>query len=307
MNNPASPIKDPTQAPPASTANEINTTPPTQQPVQVQSIKESPKFSPRILIGLLFLLTLILVFGTYLFLASNKQQALTSNPYEEQENLPPETEITDWITYKNDEHGFEFKYPNDITLSAHLNNLTLKREFISDTKFYNRNFWLNVIIEEHQSKESVESYFTSKYCETIKGTAYTLSVESAIKDCKDHFLATKAYIDIDERKSLRARNIYYSTERLITIVGKHPLYLHFLLGEAGEEGSGISEEAIKTLDQILSTFKFINNNILASVKYEGGLCPPGIACTDLYEIDKGGNITKTKRSSARSQTKIFKS
>lgn len=166
---------------------------------------------------------------------------------------------SDWKTYRNEKYGFEFQYPSDMNVEGSSDSYTLSRPFISDPITYDNNFWMKVYLESKDSQESLEEFFVKRFCESIEQSAYTPDLQRAINSCREKLIQTKRDLQIDDRNTIQARNIYYVTERQITLIDNDSEIIVFSLGETGEEGSGISDKALNLLDQILSTFRFLDS------------------------------------------------
>jgi hypothetical protein len=247
--------------------------PPPPQTVPTPNNKHKPNLRK---IVKTFLLTLALLIIT--FIAVRLYQPfcchdfdLNNLPPPYSDNFPPSllksptptpiSSASNWQTYTNLQYGFSFQYPPDITLKeTPFPSIILSRPFTSDPETYDQNFWLNIYVEQKVTKESIDAYFINKFCNSIKQSAYTPNLEVAINNCIKQYQESKQESKIDGRNSIEARNTQYITTSIITVIDDSPNIILFNLGESGEEGAGISSEAIATLNLILSTFHFIDQD-----------------------------------------------
>lgn len=187
----------------------------------------------------------------------------------------PESEIpADWKTYKNEEYGFEFKYPSKwLYLETPTNIYQTTEEQIWLGKSVNppsgtdAKTDISIII----NKADPSSNWEEKYFNDYKSERYQLG-------------------DIQAKK-ISGINKESLNNELIVIASTGNFYLQIL--------SNQSEESLKYFDQILATFKFLEQTQEKTVSdkgiVEGKICYPseGIpAGTILAKNIKTGEITR---------------
>ncbi|QQS39158.1 hypothetical protein IPM62_00900 [Candidatus Woesebacteria bacterium] len=162
----------------------------------------------------------------------------------------------DYVHYYNDRYGFSFEYPKYLVLEEKNDGsyINLKREVISDPSHYDDNFYLDVSVQTISNKNLGDFYLES-YCETLRGSSITFDTDHMVANCIQQFEKSKSELVIAGKDALRANNIYFVSERIITVINNGS-YINFILYPGGEEGSGISKKAIDTYDHILASIKF---------------------------------------------------
>jgi hypothetical protein len=164
---------------------------------------------------------------------------------------------TDYNAYRNEKWELEFKYPSDLILTEISDDhISIERPFISDPEFYDNNFNLSIRVEQLDSEKNLDEFFISKFCMNIVESSYTPNLNESINSCKTLFQETKENFKIQGKNALKAKNNHYVTGRLIVLIDNSGQIIILELGESGEEGSGISNEAINTFNLIIDSIVF---------------------------------------------------
>lgn len=121
-----------------------------------------------ILLGLAVLI--ILLTGMVLFV-SKSQSPMTNAPANSdvQNQTQVKDETADWKTYKNDEYGFEFLYPTEVSIQES-DNIVL----INDNR-HGYNFEWNMKFYKNNSREELREWINSQF---------DLFSQKSNKDCK---------------------------------------------------------------------------------------------------------------------------
>jgi len=150
----------------------------------------------------------------------------------------PITDISNWKMYTNTEYGFEFKYSNNMKLTVNTPSY-ISLEFITHepdseilVKTYKSNLGLKTINEP-----------TSPYSELEKESLF-VGTNQAIK---------LSYYWIIEGVQRKNKNVEYFMKNQDNFVE-----IAFISGFALEENKNAYLDELKIFDQILSTFKFID-------------------------------------------------
>lgn len=128
---------------------------------------------------LLYVVIAAVTYGTIYYFFYNK------GGYSENSQYPItnfQNEITDWKTYKNDEHGFEFKYPQSVVVKNQGQNIV---NIADTTDGYTINWSLKLY--KNNSSQSLANWFKSEFsqfknadnkdCKVFKSDAYGPKVE----------------------------------------------------------------------------------------------------------------------------------
>ena len=213
--------------------------------------------APIAIIGLV-VLVLVTVGGTsYYLMSKNKQVACTLEAMvcpdgssvgrtgpkcEFAACPPPKDETADWKIYKNEEYGYEIKYPTNYLLSDGSKNHSII--LISPWEF-------------------IEPMFQGKIglSITILETTPFLNIESWKKKSSGNFWASEEELIINGKKALLVKGYNGDGNDRVVIFDSNKTYeigcrYNYLISR--EESP--NKEFLKTFDQIISTFKFVSTS-----------------------------------------------
>ena len=197
---------------------------------------------PKLILAVVLIVCVGAVMGLMGWALTKKQTRLKMPEVKTTDEIV-EDETDDWQTYRNEEFGFEVKYPEDLGLFFLTHEIFLISEKINSLDKYFllsvfdniNNLSINEYIEKEIPKEKgpysqpivevteIENYINNN----INGKKVTIKFD------------TRGYINIQQRVILNKGNF---------------LYTIFLPKDVSEK---LSESQLKTANQILSTFKFI--------------------------------------------------
>jgi hypothetical protein len=150
-----------------------------------------------------------------------------------------EEETTNWKTYRNDEYGFEIRYPENLSVKEYKNGLwrgeivPLLIDFLGAIDEKGVNF---VIVVRKVSEKNSLSALKEKF-KSLKPNAVVPEMEE---------------IKIDEHSALRWRDGYTKLDSYFTEKGNE--FYEFAITEGPRIGA---EEKNKRFLQIISTFRFL--------------------------------------------------
>ncbi len=153
-------------------------------------------------------------------------------------------EITDWQTYRNGEYGFEFKYPEGWILVKNDRmpfNMTIRREDISNKNLTKDDIQMVVGIYNFSSRGTIEDNLN--YLRENLETDFFNSLE------KISVNGGKGFYWIDESPAGPTLNVYLIGDNQVFLMG-YNIY--------EDSSKNISLQTKLLFNQILSTFKFIN-------------------------------------------------
>lgn len=228
-------------------------------------------------IAIFFLVALILLFGAFIYVqklarenydkvsaAALEAQHKTEEIKQKRQNslLSPLGQLSgmeNWQTYRNDEYGFEFKYPDNYPIRQENNRIVLlKIEWQPHANYFDVNFKKRIIIEKGNKDETLLSIAKENICQ---------NTEECIKYIK------------------KLRNIGEGMLIEYTDGITYYNYNDDVLIRIDAASSSLWQEDNDDFDQILSTFRFIPSTSSGQGKsVEGQFCG-GIAafqCLDGY-------------------------
>lgn len=176
----------------------------------------------------------IFIFSLIIIAGVASWTAILFYPKQTTKNLPVSVnEMENWKTYRNDEYGFEFKYPNDW------------KDFTAG---------MFTIYKEYIPVESREAHDFEGFCKISFNDGFTL--EDAIKDIDPDFMFNKTIststFELNNRAGIKMILNYSSN-----------IYGYYIPLEQGETlsinlncGQDVKQNGDAVLNQILSTFKF---------------------------------------------------
>ncbi|MBT4349394.1 hypothetical protein HOD19_01280 [bacterium] len=185
---------------------------------------------------IILIIILILVLGLG-FILSNKENKDRVTPPEEE--IDTEIDTSDWVTYKSDQYGFEFKHPSlmRVVLEPYSNN--------EQSQLYIENMYLAVIEKEEVSPLSyLEKLFVDKNYIKISHSSDRVIVRYLIDD--------KLVIDLPIIDG--SRNIFSVQKDFeMALIEKSDYYLWITsaIGIHGHEDGQFSKEDLA----IIETFK----------------------------------------------------
>jgi hypothetical protein len=231
-----------------------------QEGAQAVSPNTAPKAKSKkwLFVGLTLLAIFIAVLGLRLFSILPGRFRPPINPYDypplpgdpHYSPSPTPDPTADWNTYKNEEYGFEFKYPNILNKTEAEEEL---KERNSESLDYEHIFSFYSEIEDEATTPSSPS--TRK--DVILGGAFAESLEDKtleqlLQETKnDEYKINVKTINIDGTESIRFNELGMAQTEDVYIPVKNR-YLEISFTSFGKDEEFYKEQ----FDQILSTFKF---------------------------------------------------
>ncbi|TSC70251.1 MAG: hypothetical protein CEO12_455 [Parcubacteria group bacterium Gr01-1014_46] len=211
------------------------------EPQQVNPITE-PTPTPKVYNSrkpslLLVYLLFILIF---LGLASWAGVYLNKNKVQDTENVVVTNEMDSWKTYRNNEYGFEFKYPED-WVEVKWGILTIDKDYVPNPQRQAHNF--------------------TGFCKIVFHDAF--SEDSTIQDLIDNnYLSQRPSMTTEmlDNKKGTAFNYRGGSYKFFPVSSEKFLSVSLSCGE------DVREKGEVVLSQILSTFKFIDKNDVSTWK-----------------------------------------
>lgn len=182
-------------------------------------------------------------------------------------------ETTGWKAYRNEEYGYEVKYPKEVILTAKLTQPSLNYSvwdivnFVT-TRGYGPNlqdfhsiiFWIEVY--DKPSKVSIKEWLSTGYQEDLSKIKDGDKIEKALKNAYADQKGIVSYTEYQERNIYEVGKVwdsYLSYARYLTKDGNKYIYgIGILLPfEKNEKILSIPDSRyIELFDQIFSNFKF---------------------------------------------------
>lgn len=189
------------------------------------------------IIGTVIIIILAFAAGYFVWLTQK------NNPIETQVIIQPVDETTNWQTYKNEQYGFEFKYPNGRVINSEEKNELGVPSFTLE--FPNNQGNLTIIIEENPERwdaiEIKKKYFLSGFRDVGEGYPY-----------KEEFLPINGINSFKQSRYDLGIIEYYFIPREYKL---YKLNFEFNFSIPNEN---LKKSNQKVIDKILSTFKFTN-------------------------------------------------
>ena len=168
----------------------------------------------------------------------------------------PTIDVTNWKTYTDTALGFSFKYPEKLTLKENNTNIVLDnyKEIGYDSNEIPfrgnevENISITIIISKDlvDSKITLENYLDKKYPVNKVGAPSYQNQKDKLK-----------IITLDEEKGLLSeRGMLYEDLSRMFWIKKGSKIIIFVAYGSGETGTHVSDIAVKTFDQIISTLRF---------------------------------------------------
>jgi len=193
--------------------------------------------------------------GMFWYVKQNKQEPVnppvTENENQNSEviNLKSEIDTSDWLTYRNEEYGFEVKYPGELVAninpkkSDYEKNITGELQSITFRKInsiYNE-FYLSIgIVNNIFNYSSVDEYIKGKFSSPS---------EVGVLQINDY-----------KYKNMTGKDVVMSGPegkyQLIILKNKDKFYI--LSPNIKKLRSGIPTQELNTINSIINSFQFIN-------------------------------------------------
>lgn len=195
--------------------------------------------------------------GTFVYIKSNTKEIISLNQLPE---IKPADETASWKTYRNEKYGFEVKYPKDFTIE----NINQGIKFIFPESYKNQSYkfkndvteaWIGVGIGL-MNKEG----FAGDFCQKVEESNYEevkINNLNFIKGITGQAAMGGWYTEYNMYRTLHNGNCY---EIILAVTGHGP-------GAGANNGMGplpqdyaspdSKEKFISILDQLISTFKFL--------------------------------------------------
>ncbi|MBU3964669.1 hypothetical protein KJ562_03055 [Patescibacteria group bacterium] len=164
-------------------------------------------------------------------------------------STPPIDETTDWETYRNEEYGYEIRYPNFYYISEKSDYVLFRNEEYKENPSGGCEFI--IYIKSNPLNKSLEEWFADNSTEAEFGT--DVHQESG----KSYFNSKEAQLEktiVSDQEALKFYQIGgYPNDNIIVLFKKDINIIEI------SYYPNCSPE-LNTFEQILSTFKFINEN-----------------------------------------------
>lgn len=165
-------------------------------------------------------------------------------------------DFANWQTYRNEELGFEFKYPKDILsrIESHPKNSTFALLFSAQFDWVKMPF-LTFEIWKNGSTEG-DDYFTYKLPKILPGTEIS-GKTTLVERGFNGIAGIEAYGTRMEGRSFND-SLYFKRNGLMWVITLNPFFEK--RAEVKDFDYDLSKADMNTYNQILSTFKFVESD-----------------------------------------------
>ena len=172
----------------------------------------------------------------------------------EEESLQSEVSAEDWQTYQNEEYEYEIEYPKelDLSFSSDENSLqTVKINEKEDTSI----IYMSLLVIDNQDDLSIDQYIESQQ---VEPDAENMGQSVEVINQEDYQSG-----DIEGKKVIIKTNLRGYSDEYEEIVLKNKNYFYLIL-PSRETTTNLTNEQKETANNIISTFKFIDQDSLQS-------------------------------------------
>ncbi|OGG04858.1 hypothetical protein A2Z33_06165 [Candidatus Gottesmanbacteria bacterium RBG_16_52_11] len=206
-------------------------------------------FAPIIIIILAVLVAI--VYFLYKSYGIKPQKLIVTFP----NAVPAEFDVTDWKTFKSAKGGFEFKYRPDLKVSENTSNegVLINNSTTNFHDDYELFFHTTITLTENNGL-SLEQ-FALTLCGDEKKADKLLKQDNM--PCREGIINNTEVYSNNEIKGIKFYYNSYENTYLAIIFPSKDISKYLLLLSATETGGdGPTAMGLRTIDQILSTFKF---------------------------------------------------
>jgi uncharacterized membrane protein len=196
------------------------------EPQQTNPIPVVPQPKPnhKIFYILIFIFIALVGSSAYLFLQNPKKEVAQS--------VPIQNEVEEWKTYRNEEYGFEFKYPSDYEITSDLSIKDLGvRVYLNGVKDKGADFFID-----------------AGYQKDVNPSAWFISSAQYDSDVENFDLMSTSTLNINYDK-----NMVYTKNYLLRNSDKHYSFAYSIHSPVIKD----FDKYIKDIKKIISTFKLI--------------------------------------------------